>query len=69
MPHKQEVQYHIQEAIHHLRQAGGITLHEAPKDPQTEFRPAELAGNELLVIADHLENVKAFAAKPIVMGP
>ena len=68
MPHKQEVQFHIQEAIHHVRQAGGITLQLAPEEPQKACRLKELAGNELLVIADHLENVKAFASKPIVMG-
>lgn len=68
MPHKQEAQYHIQEAINHLRKAGGITLHEAPKDPQSHFRPAELAGNELQLIADHLENVQKVAARIISLG-
>lgn len=68
MQHKQEVQYHIQEAINHLRQAGGITLQLAPADPQSQFRPAELAGNELHLIADHLENVQKVAARTITLG-
>lgn len=68
MAHKNEVQYHIQEAINHLRQAGGITLQQAPADPQSQFRPAELAGNELHLIADHLENVQKVAARTISLG-
>lgn len=68
MPHKQEVQYHIQEAINHLRKAGGISLQQAPADPQSAFRPAELAGNELHLIADHLENVQKVAARTISLG-
>lgn len=58
-----EAQFHIQEAINHLRQAGGIVLKLAPADPQSVFRPSELAGNELLLIADHLNNVRVVAAK------
>jgi hypothetical protein len=68
MPRKQEVQFHIQEAINHLRLAGGITLQQAPADPQSLFRPAELAGNELHLIADHLENVQKVAARTITLG-
>ncbi|MEO3879287.1 hypothetical protein [Rheinheimera fenheensis] len=68
MPHKQEAQYHIQEAINHLRLAGGIALKQAPADPQSHFRPAELAGNELHLIADHLENVQKVAARTISLG-
>ena len=68
MPHKQEAQYHIQEAINHLRQAGGITLKQAPADPQSQHRPAELAGNELHVIADRLEQIQQVAARTISLG-
>jgi hypothetical protein len=68
MPHNNEVSFHIQEAINHLRLAGGITLKQAPADPQSHFRPAELAGNELHLIADHLENVQKVAARTISLG-
>jgi hypothetical protein len=66
MSHKYQTQYHIQEAINHLRSAAANTLESAPEDPQSVYRADELAGNELLLVADHLENVKAFTNKAIV---
>lgn len=68
MTHKFETQYHIQEAINHLRLAAGVTLKQAPAHPQSQSRPAELAGNELHLIADHLENVQKVAARTITLG-
>ena len=65
MAHNCEAQFHIQEAINHLRQAGGIVLHQAPADDQSVFQPSELAGNELLLIADHLANVRKVAQLPV----
>ncbi|MDP2715521.1 hypothetical protein [Rheinheimera sp.] len=67
MPHNNEAQFHINEAINHLRLAAGVTLKQAPADPQSQFRPAELAGNELILIADHLENVQKVAARTITL--
>lgn len=66
MTHKFETQYHIQEAINHLRSAAANTLENAPADPQSSYRAEELAGNELLLVADHLENVKAFTNKAVI---
>lgn len=66
MGHKKEEYYHITEAINHLRHAAGNLLKNAPAEPQLTFRPQELAGNELLLIADHLENVRTFTAKQVV---
>ncbi|MDX1538845.1 hypothetical protein [Arsukibacterium sp.] len=65
MPHNNEAQYHIQEAINHLQQAGTIVLQQAPADDQSVFQPSELAGNELLLIADHLANVRKVAQLPV----
>ncbi|WNO60869.1 hypothetical protein [Rheinheimera sp. MMS21-TC3] len=66
MTHKFETQYHIQEAINHLRSAAANTLENAPADPQARYRADELAGNELLLVADHLENVKTFTRKAVI---
>lgn len=68
MPHNSEAQFHINEAINHLRAAAGNVLRDAPQDCQTQYRPRELAGNELLLIADHLDNVKKVATAPITLG-
>ncbi|CAM3899394.1 hypothetical protein [Rheinheimera salexigens] len=66
MTHKFETQYHIQEAINHLRSAAANTLENAPADLQSVYRADELAGNELLLIVDHLENVKTFTNKAVI---
>lgn len=68
MPHKQEVQYHLQQAAAHLRVAAGATLKQAPADPQLVHLPAELTGNQWLVIADKLDEQRKQLARPVAMG-
>jgi len=68
MPHNNEAQFHINEAINHLRLAAGVTLKQAPADPQSQHRTAELAGNELHVIADRLVEIQKVSARTISLG-
>lgn len=68
MPHKQQVQYHLQQAAAHLRVAAGETLKQAPAEPQATHLPAELTGNQWLLIADKLDEQRQQLARPVVMG-
>lgn len=68
MQRNSEQRFHLKEAIHHLRAAGGIALKQAPADPQATHLPAELAGNQWLVIADAIEAEAAKLNQPITLG-
>ena len=52
-----EAQFHIQEAINHLRQAGNSVLKQPPTEGLLHFQPNEIAGNGLLELADQLSEV------------
>lgn len=65
---KQDIQFHLQQAAAHLRVAAGATLKQAPAEPQAVHLPAELTGNQWLVIADKLDEQRQTMARPITLG-